>query len=188
MKEDRSRAFTIRWIFLDKWNCTFFPLRKRNRLNRIIWSEFSNASEPGSGHMSCQQETWRLNFLSCETFYQTTWKLFFSFWRRRQFLLSSCCSVHISSGKPAISIHIFSHDVAQAEARWNVKEKHKYQPQNVIRFHLQGCSCVLKRPPTLPTSKESHCNDKRFGNLPPSFRSIAFLFFLGSITVKSLAL
>ena len=53
-------------------------------------------------------------------------------------------------------------------------------------FHLQGCSCVLKRPPTLPTSKDSHCNDKRFGNLPPSFRSLAF--FLGSITVKSVAL
>ena len=65
-------------------------------------------------------------------------------------------------------------------------EKHKYRPQNVIRFHLQGCCCVLKRPPTLPTSKDSHCNDKRFGNLPPSFRSLAF--FLGSITVKSLAL
>ena len=86
----------------------------------------------------------------------------------------------------AISIHIFSHDVAQAEAHWNVKEKHKYRPQNVIRFHLQGCICVLKRPPTLPTSKDTHSNDKRFGNLPPSFRSLAF--FLRSITVKSLAL
>ena len=65
-KTDQERLpfeWNFRWIFLDKWNCTFFPLRKRNRLNRIIWSEFSNASEPGSGHMSCQQETWRLNFL-----------------------------------------------------------------------------------------------------------------------------
>ena len=59
----------------------------------------------------------------------------------------------------------FSHDVAKAEARWNVKEKHKYRPQNVIRFHLLGCICVLKRPPTLTTSKDTHCNDKRFGNL-----------------------
>ena len=81
---------------------------------------------------------------------------------------------------------VFSHDVAQTEARWNVKEKHKYRPQNVIRFHLQGCSYVLKRPPTLPTSKDTHSNDKRFGNLPPSFRSLAF--FLRSITVKSLFL
>ena len=111
---------------------------------------------------------------------------FFSFWRRRQFLLLSWCSIHISSGKPAISIHIFSCDVAQAGARWNMKEKHKYRPKNLIRFHLQGCSCVLKRPLTLPTSKDTHCNDKRFGNLPPSFRSLSF--FLRSITVKSLAL
>ena len=67
-----------------------------------------------------------------------------------------------------------------------VKEKHKYRKQNVIRVHLQGCCYVLKRPPTLPTSKDSHYNDKRFGNLQPSFRSLAF--FLRSITVKSLAL
>ena len=50
-------------------------------------------------------------------------------------------------------------------------EKHKYRPQNLIRFHLQGRSCVLKRPPTLPTSTGTHCNDKRSGNLPPSFRA-----------------
>ena len=67
-----------------------------------------------------------------------------------------------------------------------MKEKQKYRPQNVIRFHLLGRCCVLKRPTTLPTSKDTHCNDKRFGNLPPSFRSLAF--FLRSITVKSLAL
>ena len=72
------------------------------------------------------------------------------------------------------------------EARMQLKEKHKYRPKNLIRFHLQGCSCVLKRPPTRPTSKDIHCNHKRFGNLPPSFRSLSF--FLGSITVKSLAL
>ena len=109
------------------------------------------------------------------------------FWEKKATISSlGYCSIHISSGRPAISINIFSHDVAQAEARWNVKEKHKYRPKNLIRFHLQGCCSVLKRPPTLPTSKDSHCNDKRFGNLPPSFRSLAF--FLGSITVKSLAL
>ena len=73
-----------------------------------------------------------------------------------------------------------SSDGSTPESRiMQVKEKHKYRPQNVIRFHLQGCCCVLKRPPTLPTSKDSHCNDKRFGNLPPSFRSLAFFF--GSI-------
>ena len=64
---------------------------------------------------------------------------------------------------------------SSGEARWNVKEKHKYRPQNVIRFHLQGCRCVLKRPPTLSTSKDTQCNDKRFGNLPPSFRSLAMI-------------
>ena len=43
-----------------------------------------------------------------------------------------------------------------------------------------------KRPPTLPMRKDTHCIDKCFGNLPPSFRSLEF--FLGSMTVKSLAL
>ena len=50
------------------------------------------------------------------------------------------------------------------EARiMQVKAKHKYRPQNLFRFHLQGCSCVLKRPPTLPRSKNTHYNDcKRY--------------------------
>ena len=77
-----------------------------------------------------------------------------------------------------------SSDGSSPESRIKqVKEKHKYRPQKVICFHLQGCCCVLKRPPTLPSSKDSHCNDKRFENLSPSFRSLAF--FLGSITAKS---
>ena len=58
-----------------------------------------------------------------------------------------------------------------AEACWNVKEKRKYQPKNLIHFHLQGCSCVLKRSLTLPMSKDTNCNDKRVENLPPSVRS-----------------
>ena len=46
-----------------------------------------------------------------------------------------------------------SSDRSTLESRiMQVKEKQKYPPQNVIRFHLQGCCCVLKRPPTLPTS------------------------------------
>ena len=45
-------------------------------------------------------------------------------------------SHYISSGKPAISIHIFSHDVAQAEARWNVKEKHKCNSFSPAGLHL----------------------------------------------------
>ena len=66
-----------------------------------------------------------------------------------------------------------SSDGSTPESRiMRVKEKHKYRPQNVIRFHLQGCCRVLKRPPTLPISKDSHCNDKRFENLPPSFTEI----------------
>ena len=163
--------------------------------NEIDWTisfdwNFRMPVGRGLGKYQCQQETSQLNFLWCFTFYRTTSKFFFL---EKKAMISSfgCCSIHISSGKPAISIHIFSHDVAQADARWNprimqVEEKHKYRPENLIRFHLQGCSCVLKCPPTLPTSKDTHCNDKRFGNLPPSFRSLAF--FLGSVTVKSLAL
>ena len=51
--------------FWTNGTARFFPLRKQNRLNRIIWSGFSDASGPGSGFISRQQETWWLNFLSC---------------------------------------------------------------------------------------------------------------------------
>ena len=46
--------WNFRWFFLDKWICTFFPLRTRNRLNRIIWSELSDASEPSTRNMASQ--------------------------------------------------------------------------------------------------------------------------------------
>ena len=112
------------------------------------------------------------------------------FFMEKKAIISSfvCCNIHISSEKPAISIHIVFPRCRLGGSTlkfriMQVKEKHKYRPQNVIRFYLQGYSCVLKRPPTLLTSKDTHCNDERFGNLPPSLRSLAF--FLGSITVKS---
>ena len=125
--------------------------------------------------------------LPCQRFYQTTWKFFFSLRRRQKFHLFGCCSIHISSGKSIISIHILDVSQKHAGSRNHAsKRKNKYRAQNVIRFHLQGCSCVLKRPPTQPTRKDAHCNDKRFGNLPPSFTSLPF--FLGSTTVRSLAL
>ena len=31
----------------------------------------------------------------------------------------------------------FSHDVAQAGTRWNVKEKHKYRPKNLGPVHME---------------------------------------------------
>ena len=113
------------------------------------------------------------------------------FWRRtRQFLLLAAAASTFRPRNQQSASTFFprcSSDGSIPESRiMQVKEKHKYRPRNVIRSHLQGCCCVLKRPPTLPTSKDTHCNDKRFGNLPPSFRSLAF--FLGSITAKSLAL
>ena len=116
-------------------------------------------------------------------------KLWF-FWEEGDIFFFGCCIIHISSRKnqhPHFLIRCSS-DGSMLESRiMQVKEKHKYRPQNVIRFHLQGCNCVLKRPPTLRTSKDTHCSDiKRFENLPPSFISLAF--FLGRITVKSLAL
>ena len=166
--------------FSGQMELHFFPLRKRNRLNRIIWSGFSDASGPGSGyiyHVNKKHGSWtccrarrfigRLrNFL----FFGEEGDNFF-FWLPQHPHFAPRCS---SDGNTL-------------ESRiMQVKEKHKYRPQNVIRFHLQGCSCVLKRPPTLPTSEDTHSNDKHFGNLPPSFRSLAF--FLRSITVKSLAL
>ena len=151
-------------VFSGQMELHFFPLRKRNRLNRIrIWSEFRMplGRSLGTYHVNKKHGGWT----SC----------------RARLFIGRLGKLETSNQHPH-----FSHDVAQAEARWNVKEKHKYRPQNVIRFHLQGCSCVLKRPPPLPTNKDTHCNDKRFGNLPPSFRSLAF--FLRSIIVKSLAL
>ena len=110
----------------------------------------------GRGLGTYKQETWWLNFLSCWTFYRTTWKNIFRR-RRRKFHLFGCCSIHISSGQPAIRSHsIFprcSSGGSTLEARiMQAKEKHKCRPQTLIRFHLQGCSSVLKPPPTLPTS------------------------------------
>ena len=138
----------------------------------------------GLGTYQCQQETWRLNFLWCFTFYRTTSKIVFFFFGEEgdNFFFWLLQHPHFFRETSNQHPHFFrrcSSSGSTLESRiMQVKEKHKYQPQNVIRFHLQGCSCVLKRPPTLPTSKDSHCNDKRFGNLPPSFRSLAF-FLLG---------
>lgn len=52
-----------------------------------------------------------------------------------------------------------------------VKGKHKYGRQNLILTHQPGCSCVLKRPPTLPMRKNTHFIEKCFGNPPPSLFS-----------------
>ena len=51
-----------------------------------------------------------------------------------------------------------------------------------VAFLTQVARCPL----TQPTSKDTHCIDKRVGNLPASFRSL--VLFLGSIAVRSLAL
>ena len=88
----------------------------------------------------------------------------------------------------------FPYDVAQAEARWNPasctykKRKTQVPTTKLNSFSPAGLQlCFKTSAPTLPTSKDTHCNDKRFGNLPSSFRSLVF-GFLGSITVKSLVL
>ena len=111
--------------FLDKWNCTFFPLRKRDRLNRIIWSEFSDASGPGSGFISCQQETWWLNFLLCLTFYWRAQKIvvvvvLFCFFGEEgnNFFFRLLQHLHFVRETSHHHPH-FSHDVAQTEARRN---------------------------------------------------------------------
>ena len=131
-------AFTIwteyyfRWFFLDKCNCTFLPVRKRNRLNRIIWSEISDASWPGSGYISCQQDTWRLNFLSCETFYQTTWKTLFFWRRRRQFLLlAAAASTFRQGNQQSTSTLLFSLDVAR------IRRKHAGSPNHASKSKTQ---------------------------------------------------
>ena len=151
--------WNFRWFFLDKWNCTFFPLRKRNRLNCIIWSEFSDASEPGvwvhimSTRNMAAELPLVLDVLSDDL------EIVF-FFLEKALISSFKLLQHPHFVRETSNQHPhFSHDVAQAEARWNVKENHKYRPQNVIRFHLQGCRCVLKCPPTLPTNKDSHCNN-----------------------------
>ena len=91
--------------------------------------------------------------------------------------------------KPSISIHIvfprYSSGGGTLEAQiMQVKEKHKYRPQNLIRFHLQDRSFFPKHPLTLPTSKNTHWIDNVLEvchHLPPG-RSWAFFF--GSITVS----
>ena len=176
-------------VFSGKMELHFFPLRKRSRVNRIIWSEFSMPVGRGLGSYHANQKHGGWTSFRARRFIGRLGKLFFFFMVKKAIISSFvCCNIHISSGKPAISIHIVFPRCrlggSTLEFRiMQVKEKHKYRPQNLTRSYLQGYSCVLKRPPTLLTSKDTHCNDERFGNLPPSLRSLAF--FLGSITVKS---
>ena len=73
-----------------------------------------------------------------------------------------------------------------------VKAKHKYRGPttkgNSFSPAAQGCSCVVKRPRTLPIRNDTHCIDTSFGNLTPSCRCLAFFsreyYFEGSGTGK----
>ena len=98
-------------LFLGKWNCTFSTNETKQiepyhliGIFRCQWA----------GYISCQQETWWLNFLLSDGLENCL------FLEKKATISSfGCCSIHSSSEKPAISIHIFSHDVAQTEARRN---------------------------------------------------------------------
>ena len=62
---------------------------------------------------------------------------YFSFVVEGENFFFGCCSIHISSGKPAISIHIFSHYVAQAEARRNPESRKQKKTQvPTTKIHL----------------------------------------------------
>ena len=103
------------FFFLDKWNCTFFPLRKRNRLTvSFDWKFRMPVGRPGLG--TYQQENGGWTSCRARGFIGRLAKLFFGR-ERRQFHLFGCYSIHISSGKSAISIHsVFPR--CSSEARW----------------------------------------------------------------------
>ena len=123
-----------------------FPLRIRNRLNRITWSEFSDASGPGTYHVNKKHGGWT----SCRAtrFIGRLRKLLvfgeegdnFFFW-----LLQHPQFVRETSNQHP---HLFprcSSDGSTPESRiMQAKEKQKYRPQNVIRSvspaGLQLCS------------------------------------------------
>ena len=168
---------------LPRGDCISFSTTKRNSLviNRVrilgngtalFCTKETNQIEPyhligsfgcqwaGAGLGTYHQETCRLRWTSCRArrFIGRLGKLFF--WRRRrQFHLFGCCSIHVSSEKnsnqhpqcfPSMLLK------SKLEARiMQVQEKHKYQPQNLIILHQEGCSCVLKRPPILPMRKDT---------------------------------
>lgn len=163
-------------FFLDKWNCSFFPLRKRNRLNLLIGSfgcqwagVWVHVIKKLGGLTSCRAR----RFIGRRGIY-----IFFG--GEKAATISSVWLLqhpHFVRETSNQHPHFFPAMYMQLRLKQAgipnhaSKRTHKYRPQNFIRFHLQGCSCVLKHPPTLPTSKDTLCNDKRFGNQLPSFRS-----------------
>ena len=122
----------------------FFPLRKRNRYNRIIWSEFQ--MPVGRVHiMSTRNMVAELNVVLDVLSEGLENCLFLE--KKATISSFGCCSIHSYSEKPAINIHIFfprcSSDGSTPESRiMQVKEKRKYRPQNVFvsPAGLQLCS------------------------------------------------
>ena len=102
-------------FFWTNGTALFSPLRKRNRLIRIIWSEFSDATGIWVHIMSTRNMAAELPVMldDLEKFFFLGEGHKFLFW-----LLQHPHFIRETSNQRA---HFFSHDVAQVEAHWNPK-------------------------------------------------------------------
>ena len=148
--------WNFQYFFLDNGTALFHAKETK----QIEPYQVSDASGPGSGYISITNMAAELPVV-LDVSSNDLQNYFFSR-RRRQFHLFGCRSIHISSVKPASTV--FFLDVPQKHAADpNHASKRRTQvPTTKLYFlHLQGCSCVLKRPPTLPMRKDTHCIVKR---------------------------
>ena len=147
-------------FFLEKWNCTLFSTKETKCIELYRdWKFQMLVPMIGRGLRTYQpQEICQLNFLWYWTFYRTTNKITFFGEEDGNFIcLAAAASTFRQENQPLV-FTVFFLDVTQKRTgspNYASKRKHKYRPQNLIRFRLKGYSCVLKRPPTLPTGKDS---------------------------------
>lgn len=86
--------WNFRKFFSGQMELHFFALRKRNGLNRIIWSAVSDASGPGTGYVPTKNMAAELPVELRH--FRGKW----FFWRRRRrFHLFGCCSIYIYKEK-----------------------------------------------------------------------------------------
>ena len=157
-------------VFFWTNGTALFPTKKRNRLNRTIWSEVSDASWPGSGYISTRNKAAELpvvlDVLSDEL------ENFFSKEEGDNFILLAAAASKFRQGNQQSAATLFSLDVSRSgqkrlEARIiHVKEKHKYRPgvKTTKRDSFSPAGLQLRRQ-ILSKSKDTHCQDKHFGDL-----------------------
>ena len=132
-------------VFSGQMELHFFPLRKRNRLNRIIWSEFSDASGPGSGYISTSTRNMVAELPVVLDVLSNDLENYFFGEEGDNFICLAAAASTFCQGNQQSASTLFSLNAARAEARWKLTcvfllllwfADHK------ICFHLQGCSCA----------------------------------------------